>query len=816
MTHMKLHIVALLGLIVMAPPERVYSNEHPRIWLTPTLLSALRAKAAAGDADWLRIKADADSLLSRRMPRFTVTAATRTNPVRLTLAEEIRWSGSTAVFIAGATGAWAALNTVGDRPSAFTATRVGPNVFSVPVDASRFGSFAGQRLTLFFSEGEYSAYGYQGLGWQAKLEALAIAHQVTTDAAYASQGRELLAYIASLGVAGMLAPVAIDSGFPTRSAIYGMAIAYDWLHDRLTVAERAAVAQTLNLWFDWFKRAAYEHDGPGYGNYFGGHVLGFGLAGLATQGDNPRASEIVAHILSLFQTHVVPAFAKGGFAGGYPLEGYPYGSNHFQRLLSYMLAVDTATGASTVAKSGYPHKIARNLLYNLKPNNWQVTDEANCAGDYTGVLSPSLPIVLSSLLAGTEEGKWMQHLYHTLGARPDAPRHDAFVKFVFYNHARPAADYRDTLPTWFYSPGDHHLYRRSSWLPNAVWTSMAGGSTRWAGHQLRGAGHIAIQRGDDYLLVNSGQWKGPTGIVGQPQAFDLRSWRANTLFTADYGDYLFTDADYLGGQGHWGTSNVLARDGGPDFAYMKTDLSSAYSVGHRKPWSARSVRYFHRSFLSLGSSVVVVFDRIQSRQANYVKKLYFHLNPTGGPPAISGVTASIRAGRSALFLRTLLPAAPVLAVAADPVSDSDGRAITYRLEVSDSVPNTTFDALHVLVATPSSTTAMPATARLQSTNGLMIGAVVADGAVERVGLFSADGSLQASVGYAANVAGRAVVHVVADLLPNVQYLIDRDGRSLGAASASSNGVLTFRSSEGGLFTLRSSGTPSTPLSRRQP
>ena len=160
------------------------------------------------------------------------------------------------------------------------------------------------------------------------------------------------------------------------------------------------------------------------------------------------------------------------------------------------------------------------------------------------------------------------------------------MRFLFHDRARPAADYRLTEPTWFYSPGDHHFYRRSSWRPDAVWTSIAGGATHWAGHQMRGAGHIAIQRGSDYLLVNSGQWKGATGDYGTPQAFDLRSWRSNTLFVDDFGDYLFTGADYVGGQGFWGTSSVLAQDGGAEFGYMKTDLTTAYGIGDRKLWGS--------------------------------------------------------------------------------------------------------------------------------------------------------------------------------------------------------------------------------------
>src|SRR5262249_24432207 len=143
------------------------------------------------------------------------------------------------------------------------------------------------------------------------------------------------------------------------------------------------------------------------------------------------------------------------------------------------------------------------------------------AGDTTGILQPSLPIVLSSLLAGTTEGQWMQYLWQNLAPAPHGGQvMDPFVRLVFSDRSRPSADYRLTQPTWFHSIGDEHFYRRSSWQPDAVWTSMAGGTANWASHQMRGAGHIAIQRGNDYLLVNSGQWKGPTGDFGTPQAFD--------------------------------------------------------------------------------------------------------------------------------------------------------------------------------------------------------------------------------------------------------------------------------------------------------
>jgi len=54
-----------------------------------------------------------------------------------------------------------------------------------------------------------------------------------------------------------------------------------------------------------------------------------------------------------------------------------------------------------------------------------------------------LPILLSSLLAGTAEGQWMQHLHQNLAAAPRGGQtDDAIVRFLFDDRARLAADYR--------------------------------------------------------------------------------------------------------------------------------------------------------------------------------------------------------------------------------------------------------------------------------------------------------------------------------------------------------------------------------------
>src|SRR5262245_56188170 len=106
-----LHVMPLFALVLAGTSAPPAAESHPRIWLTSATLAALRVKARSGDEDWRAVKAAADRLAMAQMPRFTVTAATNTNPVQLTIAETVPWAGSTPLFIAGAAGAWTPLNT---------------------------------------------------------------------------------------------------------------------------------------------------------------------------------------------------------------------------------------------------------------------------------------------------------------------------------------------------------------------------------------------------------------------------------------------------------------------------------------------------------------------------------------------------------------------------------------------------------------------------------------------------------------------------------------------------------------------------------
>ncbi len=568
---------------------------------------------------------------------------------------------------------------------------------------------------------EAISYPYQGSGWLDAILPLGVAYNVTGEKPYARKIAEILRIANDTAAAGNLDPISIDSGFPSRTAALGLALAFDWIYRELSPAERAATVSTLNRWFDWHAAHAYEHDGPGVSNYFGGHLLGFGAAGYATLGDNDRAREIIDYERRRFRDAVVPAFKDGPFRGGFPIEGYVYGVNHYQRLLEYALLANQGGTDDPAPVRDYATAIARNLIHAVKPNHWQVPDEAAYAGETTGILSLGLPLFLSEVLAGTPTGAQLQTLLRDLGTPPDGLALDrpTFDSLLYWDPERPAADLASE-PLYFHSPGDEHLFMRSSWTRDAVWASFSGALAQLSAHQARAAGHLAIQRGNDMLLIFAGQWKGDAGLTGHPQLFETTSAYANTLFVDDDGEYLYKDARYLGGQGPFADNHRFPFLQTADLTWAKLDATGAYERqrGGEDP-AKRSVRLYVRNFVYLRPDLFVVFDRVRMLKPGYVKELRFHLG-TKAAPTVSGNLATSVIGSSALHVRALAPRAASITAAFNTAGNDK---LNARLAIASATPGTDLDALTVITADDRNAPA-PEAALVGVEHELMTGAVV--------------------------------------------------------------------------------------------
>ena len=238
---------------------------------------------------------------------------------------------------------------------------------------------------------------------------------------------------------------------------------------------------------------------------------------------------------------------------------------------------------------------------------------------------------------------------------------------------------------------------RSSWARDAVWASFGGALAQLSGHQARAAGHVAIQRGNDALLIFAGQWKGESGLTGRPQQYETTSGYANTLFVDDNGEYLYKDARYLGGQGPFADTHAVPVLAGRGSRPGPSSTSPRRYERQRGSEDAgqRSVRLFVRNFVYLQteplravSTACACSSRVTSRSCGSTSAAR-----TRRRSVATWRPASI--GSSALHVRALGPRPVTISAAWNTVG---GENLNARLAIAASAPGTELDALTVITA----------------------------------------------------------------------------------------------------------------------
>lgn len=639
----------------------------------------------------------------------------------------------------------------------------------------------------------YIYYSYEGLPWLEAAQVLGVAYKATGQTNYRDKLLELGAAIAAAGNT----PIIVDVGFPTRSVAVAAALIYDWCYDSLGTTLKNNLITTINGWYSMLYNGTDGMYIPlnGNNNYLGGHILGLGLCGIATYGDNATAPAINTLVKSWWDGPVVTMFANEG-KGGAILESYNYGPNHIARLLQYALALKTASGKDIY--SAYTDPLVTNFLYSLKPNRWQSTDEGDMAGSFTGIMGKNLPLLLSSLDDSTQGDKiafFSDNMAAPYGGDQQAVALQYVSAFdhVLFKNARTRLDYRNSAPLYYRSPGDNHLFVRSDWTDNAVWSSFAGSAAKKTDHQQRVAGHVAIQRGNDYLLVNAGQWKGVDGISGTPETMTQTNNNQNTLFT-DGSTYASYGSNYIGGQGAWGLlDTVLKYESSAGVSYMKSDLTTAYD-GNSGTLPGRDLTYWHRNYVHLGGGLFVLYDRVRMKNTSISKEFRFHLHKQSTNTNNAGLAKSV-VGSSALYVKPVYPATAVLTT-----STSDNLVGSPVLKLTDSTTSTDFNPLSVLVADTSSSSA-PTITGIDTTS--MLGVEMGG----KVAMFSKNGDARNTVSYSAIATAD---HILVDMEPGV-YTVTKDGTTVGNFTASAQGALFFSTvGGGGIVATLSGASPEQP------
>ncbi|MEI8360544.1 MAG: hypothetical protein WCG01_00185 [bacterium] len=663
-------------------------------------------------------------------------------------------------------------------------------------------------------------YSYQGQSWLEATEALALAWKVTGNTIYADK----LIQIADVIIAAPLTCISVDNGYPTRNVVTATAIIYDWLYDYPALNQngrKAALISQVNTWFDYYKNhPVYESTGPALSNYFGGHLLGFGLAGMAMDDDNIRGDGIkfLPYMKSLWDSTVAIDFAAGGSqSSGWPQQGFSYGPEHYSRLNQFAFAYKNFKKITTntdvdIMPSGAVEAMATSLIYNLMPNRWQAPDEGNWPFPYKGQLSPELAMMLTTTLNGTL-GDQMAYFVNHMAIGPsgrvgqDNPK---FIAALFQDTSRTQTDYRNIQPLIYHSIPDQHVFARSDWSDNAVWSSYNGGSWNWSDHQSKAAGSILLSRGPDQLLANAWIWKGADGISGTPEADDMRGDGNNTLFWNDGGVYNnISNPAYTGGQEGYGTNTNLKHEIGTNFVYMKSDHTSAYEI---QPYlqndANRTLRYFHRNYVNIGGTTIVLYDKIKAKLATYTKELRFHLNKQSTNINSNGIIEST-VGQSRLFIK------PIAFDGTMTIDVSDAPSVLPRIKLFPAIGVTDWNPLTVIIA-GSSTDIMPKTYSIDTVamSGVLIEQLnpkivmfskqMSQGVDQITGKTTYQTVQQNAVTYTA-VYSSVGNHILVDIEPAL-YDVYRDGiKIITATVASSQGVLNFSATGGGVFEVVKTG-----------
>jgi hypothetical protein len=343
-------------------------------------------------------------------------------------------------------------------------------------------------------------------------------------------------------------------------------------------------------------------------------------------------------------------------------------------------------------------------------------------------MQSTLAVVMSGILPLDDPiGDQIAFYSNNLSTPPTSSNAPSIFEKALYGINRTQADYRTVQPLYYRSLGDEHLYYRSDWTDSAVWSSFAGSGSIDADHQSKAAGHIAVTRGNDYLLVNVGQWKGLTGYTGTPTSDDKSSSALNTLFFNDGGAYMYTGSAYKGGQGLWGTPTVLKSELTTSYVYEKADLTSHYSNGV----GASGLNYFHRNYVNIGGTTIIVYDITNAKSSSYTKELRFHLHNQSSNVNSDGTIQSTL-GNSRVFLKPISNEILTL-------DTSDVILTLPRVRISPTSVATIWNPLTV-IATGSSIDSMPPTDQVTSNDGKMIGTYIKNTSKPNVVMFSNDPS----------------------------------------------------------------------------
>ena len=439
------------------------------------------------------------------------------------------------------------------------------------------------------------------------LPYLALAYRLSGDPIYLEGARKWMDALVSYQ------DWASNSDIGAAHILIGMSVAYDWLYDSFTPAERQSYRDKMvhqtNILYNllitpgsiWWKDHLYSNH-----NYT--NVLAITLTAIALYGEAAESDAWLDAAASNFDA-VLALLSPDGACK----EGTSYWALQMTHMLSYFISIyrfDNQAGAAML-DNDYFRNGTMFRLYASLPGYAQIADFSD---------SPRHDVYLSTHvlrgLASVFSDPYAQWLAERIDAARDIRGESGYsywLNMLWYSPEVPQTP-PDDLPLYRYFDNFGILISRSSWQDDAFWSFHKSGA--YQGYHAEAAGfypgsHAQPDAGQ-FLAWSQGRW-----LVVEDGYVSLKR-------TENHNVLLFNDSAQLGSDSTWFASQEVWQNGGgvsqvyqslSDGAqYVVTELASMYRA-------AADVSSWQRSFIALPEGYQVIRDDVTLGQAGQIDAL---------------------------------------------------------------------------------------------------------------------------------------------------------------------------------------------------
>ncbi|APG26455.1 hypothetical protein A7E78_00375 [Syntrophotalea acetylenivorans] len=771
-------------------PDYLPDGPHPRIWLTSSELARLRSDMAENTPEWQSLS----TWLTNNYPatNYDVRCPSPSNPSW----RSINWDGHSFGSYRGL--GW--LKNIVNYSLAYQILKA-----SDPTTAELYGNQAVDIVNGMIATHSVGEENDNGILMMRAGDAV---YNLTNNADEVTAATVAGEYISPTYRVGKY-------GYPAR-AMMALPIAYDWLYDLLTPAERTLWQDVMFRYFDWVRgvTSTYNdgvvYDGVRYheqsdgvcdgvtnvctsvsdfyqtgaswedigDNFWSGHFAMMSLIGVATYGDNADAASYYNYALSEMWENKLkaywndPQYGKGGDA----VEGWNYGGGYF-RSYQALWGMYTATGYNFFNDTSHPQEMVQSYIHSTAANMTDMYNHGQWSGSAVGRPFDYHLFMPKFVLDQIGDTTYAPIAQSYLDTADFAVVTDDWSQLMFKFDSASTTDYK-TLPLHYWNEGSGLFSFHSSWddLSDTVssWFQLGHGTS--STHENYDEGAFQVIRGNDKLVWDAG--------------LNRDEWRQSVL--------RFGVSGTTGSQRPWGTQwvldkSVVGQEHDAAYNYIKADLRGGYQKYY---YSSKTADIYLKSVLYLRPNLFVVYDVTRTDPTNANKWKDWQTQYPGTPTTDVGTqTITFSNGSSKAFVKTLHPAVSY--------STAVESGVYNYVKARPNVEQEYDQFLHVIEATSSTQNQMTTADGFLSTDGKMRGAYIQHSSIPWVVLFSADqdgGDVSGDISYTVETSQEdRPRHILLGLPPNTRYKVRvTDSRDFsltvdatGDHVSSSQGVLSF-------------------------